>query len=326
MESTLLLIRVKLKMFLNGVRAAKVRNWIKISILSLIGALFMWGLYALFYRVLSYLQGVPLLGPIIIVRLISMIFLLFFAMLIFSNIITAFSSIYFSSDLDLLLASPLSFRSIFLFKFFETVFYSSWMVLFFLMPVMGAYGQINSTIFLFYLWILILLVPFFIICASIGILGSLVLMRIFPTKKTRDIFLVLGITVGASMYLVVRFLQPEKLANPDVMLGALQYLASVRAPLVQYTPSYWITEAIISVVKFKLGAAFLYLGLLSGSALILLALTVLVAHKIYYAGWAGAQEGPRKKKIKLKKTRIITSKAHSPITALFIKDIKIFFR
>jgi ABC-2 type transport system permease protein len=328
MENVFLLVKIKLIMMINGMKAAKVKNWLKVSILSVIGAFFMWGLYALFYRVLVYLQGVPLLGPILMVRIISMIFLLFFAMLIFSNIITSFSSIYFSSDLDLLLVSPLSFRAIFLFKFFETMFYSSWMVLFFLVPVMGAYGRVSDTIFTFYLWVLVFLLPFFVICASLGILASLVLMRIFPTKKTRDIFLVLGITVGAAIYIAVRFIQPEKLVNPDVMLGAMDYLASVRTPMVTFSPSYWITEAIVSVVKYNTGSVLFYLGLLTGTALILLALTVLAAGKIYYAGWAGAQEGPRKKKILTvkKRSKISSARVFTPLQALFIKDIKIFFR
>ncbi len=332
MKNIFLLFQIKLRMLVNGIRFAKGSKWIKVISLSILGLLFLGGFYALFYRILIYLQGVPLLGPILIVRLISMIFLVFFAMLIFSNIITAFSSIYFSSDLNFLLSAPLSFRAIFVFKFFETMFYSNWMVLFFLLPVLSAYGRINNALFTFYFWIVIVLFPFFVICTSIGILFSLLLMRGFPTKKTRDIFLVLGVILGAGVYLVVRFLQPEKLVNPDVMMGVLQYLVTVKTPATKVTPSFWITESIVSMVKYDLGKSFLYFGLMTGFALMFFLITILIAQKIYYPGWAGAQEGSKKKKIKNQKSKIkikngkFTVITYGPIRALLAKDIKTFFR
>ncbi len=332
MRDVILLIKIKLKMLLNGIRFASGGKWIKVTILSLIGASFTWGLYVLFYRILVYLKGVPLLGPFLIVRLISMIFLVFFVMLVFSNIITAFSTIYFSSDLNLLLLTPLSFRSVFIFKFFETMFYSNWMVLFFLLPVLAAYANINSALFTFYLWIFVALFPYFVICTSIGILLSVVLMRLFPSKKTRDIFLVLGIVLGASTYLLVRFLQPEKLVNPDVMMGVMQYLVTVKTPMTKFAPSFWITQSIVSMVKYNLGRSFFYLGILSVSAFLISLVTVLIAQKIYYTGWAGAQEGGKKKKPKVynSKHRIKESRFpfrfSGPMRALLAKDIKTFFR
>lgn len=332
MQDIFLLINIKIRMLLNGIRFAQGGKWIKVMILSLIGASFIWGLYVLFYRILVYLKGVPLLGPILILRLLSMIFLAFFAMLIFSNIITAFSSIYFSSDLNLLLLTPLSFRSIFIFKFFETMFYSNWMVLFFLLPVLAAYAKINSALFTFYIWIFIALFPYFVICTSIGILFSVVLMRLFPSKKTRDIFLVLGIVLGASAYLLVRFLQPEKLVNPDVMMGVMQYLVTVRTPMTRFAPSFWITQSIVSMVKYDLGRSFFYLGILSVCAFLISVVTVFIAQKIYYTGWAGAQEGGKKKKFQINKSKyrikesIFPFRLSGPIRALFTKDIKTFFR
>ncbi|MFH1783830.1 MAG: hypothetical protein ABH868_02880 [bacterium] len=331
MKETLLLIKTKLRMLYNGVKFAKGSKWIKIAILSAIGAGFMWGLYKLFLRIFVYLHGVPLIGPLLIIRMISMIFMVFFAMLIFSNIITAFSSLYFSSDLYLLLLSPLRFRSIFSFKFFETMTYSNWMVLFFLTPVLGAYGKTQLVPVGFFLWVLIVLLPYFVICTSIGIMITVTLMRIFPTKKTRDISLIFGVVIGASAYLIVRLLQPEKLVNPEVMIGVMQYLVAVRTPVTKFLPSFWITQSIISMVKSNPANAFFYFGILSAVAFALSFVTIFFSRRMYYPGWAGAQEGGKRHtkqdgKKRAAKKRIFPFNISSPIRALVTKDVKTFFR
>jgi hypothetical protein len=62
-------------------------------------------------------------------QLLHMIFLTFFSMLIFSNTVTSLSTIYLSSDLLMLMSSPLRLTTVFVAKFLQTLLYSSWMSL-----------------------------------------------------------------------------------------------------------------------------------------------------------------------------------------------------
>src|SRR3989339_73772 len=126
------------------------------------------------------------------IKLMSMIMFTFFVMLIFSNMIISFSTVYFSHDLNFLISMPLSVKNIFIYKFIKTTFYSSWMVLLVFLPFLFAYGRIKFAGLGFYASVLPLLIPFFLIASSIGTLISADFMRLFPSQKMRDIFIILG--------------------------------------------------------------------------------------------------------------------------------------
>ena len=65
-------------------------------LLALAGILFWVGIFAVFYRVLVYFQGIEGFGDILAKKLLSMVLVTFFAVLIFSSILTALSTLYLS--------------------------------------------------------------------------------------------------------------------------------------------------------------------------------------------------------------------------------------
>ena len=330
MRNFWLLLRINFQSLKNSLRFTSREDIIKRVIFPLLGALFLWGVYMLCFRALVYLRGTPLLGPLLISRFFAMIFLAFLAMLIFSNIITSFTAIYFSQDLYLLLSSPVSFNLIFILKFFETMIYSSWMVLLTLSPLILAYTKVYLYPWSGFALSVVSVLPFFVICAGVGILLSLILMYFFPSKKTRDIFIVLGVILGSGVYLFFRFLQPERITNPTEMMNIFQYMASLQAPVAIYSPSYWVSQCLVFSVRHPLNNYFFYLSLLLVTALILLTVNIIVAKYVYYAGWVSSQEAAKKifKKSLLARldTSGLTGALPREFKALLFKDIRIFFR
>ncbi|MCJ7646167.1 hypothetical protein MUO65_04605, partial [bacterium] len=65
-----LLCQMKLREVRNRFRFMAAGAKIKNGFLFGIGLLFLWALYSGFYRVLTYLREVPLLGPILVVKLL----------------------------------------------------------------------------------------------------------------------------------------------------------------------------------------------------------------------------------------------------------------
>ena len=330
MKNIWLLIKINLLSVKNMVKFTAKGDMIKRIIFPVVGLVLLWGIYVLCFKAMIYLRGTPLLGPLLIARFFAMIFLAFLAMLIFSNIITSFTAIYFSQELHLLLSSPLSFNIIFIMKFFETMLYSSWMVLLALTPLILSYAQVYMFTFSGFLLSLVATIPFFIICSGVGILLSLILMYFFPSKKTRDIFIVLGVILGSGVYLFFRLLQPERITNPTEMMNIFQYMAGLQAPVAIYSPSYWASQAIIFSVKHPLNEYFFYLGLLSITALIMITLNVIVAKYVYYTGWVSSQDAARKVFKKSLLARLDSSEFLRPLPrefkALLFKDIRLFFR
>ncbi|MBI5555500.1 MAG: hypothetical protein HY920_06605 [Elusimicrobia bacterium] len=303
---------------------------IKRIIFPLLGFLFLSGLYVLCYKGMVYMRGTPLLGPLLIARFFAMIFLAFLAMLVFSNIITSFTAIYFSQDLPLLLSSPLSFNVVFILKFVETMVYSSWMLLLSLSPLILAYAQVYLYPVSGFLLSILALFPFFVICSGCGVLLSLILMFFFPSKKTRDIFIVLGVILGSGLYLFLRFLQPERITNPAEMMSIFQYMASLQAPVAVYSPSYWVSQAILFSVRPPLNNYYYYLSFLCVSALALLIVNLVVAKYVYYEGWVSSQDAAKKVFKKSFLARLDASRfivlLPREFKALLFKDIRIFFR
>lgn len=324
-----LLCRMKLREVRNRFRFMERGAKIKNSFLLGIGLLFLWALYSGFYRVLTYLREVPLLGPILVVKLLSMVFLTFLAMLVFSNVITSFSTVYFSSDLPFLLSTPFPLRSIFGIKFLETLIYSSWMVVLAFFPFILAYGKTYSLKVPFYLQVVLVLIPFLVIAAGVGVIFSLILMRFFPIRKTRDILLVLAVFSGGGLYLLFRFLQPERLVKPEAVGSVLNYLTMIRAPTSKFLPSFWITQAVAFATHRDFLGYIQFFSILLSVAIGVLLISLLLASRTYYSNWASAQEGTSRnlRKDRIGKVIEILFKGFSrQIRALLKKDTKLFFR
>ena len=149
--------------------------------------LFLIGDYAFFFRLLRHMSTMPgELGPLLMGQLLQMIFLTFFSMLVFSNTVTSLSTIYLSSDLLVLMASPLRLTNVFISKFVQTLLYSSWMVLLFGLPIFIAFGQVQQAPLAYYVWLIPTLLPFLVMPAGLGILGpccSCAISR--PSKPTK---------------------------------------------------------------------------------------------------------------------------------------------
>ncbi len=264
---------------------------IKNAVIFTLGALFWVGIFYLFYRVLSYFQGVEVIGSILAVKLLTMITVVFFSLLVFSNIVTALSAFYLSDELVLLHSMPLSLERIYLAKFTETLLSSSWMIVLFGMPVFGAYGVVYRASWDYYGAVLLGFVPLLVIAAAVGIICTMGLVRLFPARRTKEILVLLSILVLVSLYLLFRFLQPERLFEEAELDRFIHFLAMVRTPSSVYLPSHWLTELLVPLLFGKPGAPVFHFLLLASTAMASVTIGTWVGGRIYIDGWMRSQEG-----------------------------------
>jgi ABC-2 type transport system permease protein len=299
------------------------------TVLAGLGLLFWAAIFVFFARVLAYFQGVPELGPVLAERLLGMVLLSFFSILLFSNIITALSTYYLSSDLGLLLASPISPSALHTGRFLETLWDSSWMIVLFGLPVFLAYGVVHHAGASFYVAVAAVLPPFLVLPCALGVATTMVLVRVFPARNTKDVFLLLSIVAIALLYVFLRFLQPERLVRPEAFSDFLQFLAAVQAPASPYLPSSWAAEALIPFFAPRPGQQPLlqYLALLSSAAAAFVAGSI-VAERVYAAGWSRSQEGRRARVTRLPAWDRLFARLpiSAPSRALVLKDVKTFLR
>ena len=112
----------------------------RFALLGCLGLLFWAFIFRLLYRLLVYFRGVPDIGPLLAGKLLGLILVGFFSILLLSNVITALSSFFLARDLDLLVAAPVDWLTLYGAKLLETVVHSSWMVVLMAVPMFAAYG------------------------------------------------------------------------------------------------------------------------------------------------------------------------------------------
>lgn len=290
-----------------------------------------WSLmFILSSRVLIYFQSVEVIGDLLAHHLLSMIFLTFFSLLIFSNIITALSNLYLSSDLELCHSSPSSLEEVFLSRAIYTLIDSSWMVIIFGLPVLMAYAYVYGPGVGFYISLLHSGLALILIAAGIGVLVTMIMVSIFPAHRTRDIIMLLMIFIVIAVYLLFRFLRPERLVDPDAFFNVMQYVSALKSPDSPYLPTHWVTELLWGYVKGSGDHNMLFgVALLWSSAAAMIVLNIWAAERIYFTGFSKAQEAKRRRGGRGMLDlfiRILKRHLGKDLASVLDKDIRHFFR
>jgi len=244
MKNLYLLLSPRILGFRNAFNSSAGRMRKRAFIIGSVGLVFWLLMFILSSRVLVYFQSVEVMGDLLAHHLLSMILLTFFSLLIFSHIITALSNLYLSTDLELCHSSPAHLNDLFLSRSIYTMIDSSWMVIVFGLPVLMAYAFVYCPGPGYYFALLHMGLAMVIIAANIGILFTMILVSIFPAHRTRDILMLLMIFVVVALYLMFRFLRPERLVDPDAFFSVMQYLSAMKAPDSPYLPTHWVMETL----------------------------------------------------------------------------------
>jgi len=299
---------------------------LRVLLLTLVGLFFWVGAFGIAFRVLRYLRSVDEIGNLLAGKVLDMILLAFLSILLLSNIITALSTFFLAKDLDLLVASPVSGLRLYLAKLAETVVHSSWMVALLALPIFTAYGIVYDGGLLFPFVALAAFIPYLILPAVVGTAITLVLVNIFPARRTRELLSLMA--TGAVVIVVVslRFMRPEQLAQPEGFQNLVDYLAVLRTPTSPLLPSEWAASMIMNWLLHIADPA--PIARLWGVAVAAVLLGALVHLHLFFAGFSKAQEGAERKMRKpLRGPVSWLLRSRSPAKREFIlKDLRLFFR
>ena len=315
----------------NRIRFWEKGDGLKAWLLGLLGVLFWSGIFLLFYKVLEYFAGFELFGPVLAQKLLSMVFITFFFLLIFSNMVTALSTFFLSEDMPFWVSAPVSFPRIYAVKYLETLVSSSWMILLFALPVFAAYAAVFRAGPAYFLQLAGVLVSFLIIPAAAGIAVTMLLVLVFPARRMKDILFVMGILAFVILFVLFRMLRPEQLVDPDTAEGLMGYLVTLRAPSSVFLPSHWASEALAPFLfPGASGDGSFYLALLISSGAAAVVLGSWVSEGTLFRAWSRAQESGKIRLAQLKTVERVLWNLPVPFSrpwrALMIKEIKAIFR
>ena len=304
-------------------------SWSRRISLAILAASFWIGIYLVVRRVLRYFETVYELGPALAYQLLLIILLTFFSMLLFSNLVASLSTFFLARDLELVHAAPISPNSFFYARLISTTFNSSWMILFFSLPIFAAYGSVFGGGIILYLWLALVLPLFLVIPASVGVLITHLLVYLLPAKRIRDLLFFIGLFAFLVMYFLFRFAQPERLVHPESFGNFMQFLSAMETPSSPFLPSSWSAEILAGTLFSRETEQGFYFALLASYALFFPLAVSWVSGAVYFEGWSKAQESRQgRRKIEwLDRAIDWLTLPFSEITrALMAKDIKTFLR
>jgi ABC-2 type transport system permease protein len=299
-------------------------RWI---VLGLVGVVFWAIAFGILYRVLSYFAGVEEIGPLLAGRLLGLLLLSFSAILLLSNIIAALSSFFLAKDLDLVVSAPVDWLPLYTSRLFETALHSSWMVVLLAAPMLAAYGVAFQGGPLFVLAMLAGFIPFLLIPAALGSAITLVLVNVFPARRTRDILSVIGVLAAAGLVVLFRLIRPEQLARPEGFRSLVEFITVLRGSSSPFLPSDWLQRVLMGSLTG--GGDSLPLYLLWSTAAGLVVLGALLHWRLYAMGFTRAQEGAQRFAREGSGTRLLR-RILQPLGTLrrelVLKELRVFFR
>jgi len=304
-------------------------SWARRLVLAALAAGFWLGTYFVIRRVLRYFETVYELGPALAYQLLLIILLTFLSMLLFSNLVASLSTFFLARDLELLHAAPVSREGFFFSRLTQTTVNSSWMVLFFSVPIFAAYGSVFGGSWLLYVWIMLIMPLFLVIPAAIGILITHFLVYFLPAKRIRDVLFFIGLIGFVVVYFLFRFSQPERLVEPESFGNFMQFLTAMETPSSPFLPSSWSAEILAGSLFDRETAQGFSFALLASYALFLPVAAAWISGVIYFDGWSKAQETRQGRRNFLWSDRLlngVTEMFPGHIGAIMIKDIKTFMR
>jgi ABC-2 type transport system permease protein len=335
-----LLAGVNARIIRRNILALREKSFLMVSVITLFVVGYWFAGYAVFYMGFHRLAEVPGLQVIVLDRMLYLFFAFLFLMLVFSNMIIGYSTLFKSQETQWMLTLPVRSLDVFRWKLLETTLLASWAFLFLSAPLMAAYGNARQVSASFYLKVFLLFVPFTIIPAALGSIGILAVTRYLHRRVFKCALFgvsAVGIVCG------IAFLKPMQAEDlePAQMVASLQQLLHNSHLAVQpMLPSYWVASSMIAWGEGWTGKGMFYFLVLLSNAMMAMLLCITLSRHLYYDGWSRNHgQGDFQlgvplldKEINLPRVALLERivnlwpRMDSATRALMIKDIRVFWR
>ena len=278
-------------------------------------------LYKISVRVISYFHSQNELGIILSLKIFQMAWITMFALLVFSCMVSAVSTLFLSQDNEIIFAAPVANSEIFFMRYVTTSIYTSWMMIVFSIPVFAAYGTVFKASILYWPLMLGTIITTAATATTFAMGLTVMLVNLFPAKRTKDIILYLSICFGIFIYLIFRLMRPEDLVNPDKYGHFIDYLSSLATPAAPYLPAAWASN-LLSYYLMDREIDFLVLALLVITPIALFFVGEWAMERWFFSGFTKSQES-------FGGYRMFSSSGkyrRSSLQWIFLKESKLFLR
>lgn len=241
--------------------------------------------YVLFSKGLGYVFKLPAVGNLMAERVLYMMIFFFFVMLVFSNAIISYTSLFRGRETSWLLTLPIDHRALFCWRVIETLFISSWGLIFLSAPLLASYGQIYQVPTSFYFKSFFLYLPFVVIPAAMSSWLLIFVLR-FANRYWKYVVIAAVVIMGARyLYNLNQTVEEATQASESIIITFNRVLKHTEVSVNPFVPSTWMSEVILQLAKdYGGGTAGFYTLLLVSYALMAALITTLFSRG-YYNAW-----------------------------------------
>lgn len=302
------------------------------AIVTLLFAAFLYGDFALFRRLFGAMAKVeaesPFLALGLLRNLLSLVFLTAVVMLFSSSMTAAIGAFFNDLDLDTFHAAPLSKTGIVLRRWAKTFAQSATMVYVFITPMFVAFAERYRTPGRLYPIVLVNLALVLTIPVTLGALVIMVLVRFFPIRRVSQIVATIAILVLTVAVVAFRMSRPERLFASINTDDVTRVLRSVELPSLDRYPGTALAEVMVAMAEGR--PASILPAKIGVTAVVLFAIFVLIARRIYFAAFVRARESMAPAALgaisMTRATDILLAPFSAPTRALIGKEVRTLTR
>lgn len=286
---------------------------------------------AFFFLLFRFLMSQEPFGPPLMEKLMGVVFLAFFSMLIFSNLVITLTTTYISRETEYLMGLPIRFRSLFMIKLVEAIFYSSWAFIVLSVPIFFAYGFAKHAPLTFYPLSFVLGLPFIVVPAAIGAIITMVISAYLPARKARLYSFALVVVALCITAIIVRLMGLRSMVVSASLQDFSQIMGLLNAGSLPLLPNYWLASGLQAASEGRYREMGYWFLCLVSSALMAVQLCLWLVPSLYYRGWALAKE-TASPTMAVRRHSIFTwvdsllMRLSPPVRALVGKDMRTFWR
>jgi ABC-2 type transport system permease protein len=302
--------------------------------------------FKLFQIGLRFAGSFPGLGPVLIERMVFLLFAFLFVLLLLSNLVISYSNLFRNRETTFLLPLPVPPEVIFRWKFVESSLLASWAFLFLVAPLLLAYGLNARVPWHFYPVTLVFLGLFIALPAAAGAWLAVTVAR-FLDRRTFQVgalaLAALGIAVAAFHLRPVQMSDEQLETRVLLVLDSL--LSRTRFALFPLLPSYWLSAGVQQWAEGALAAA-AFFGLVLVSHVLFFGTLMftrmggLFYHSVsvvqsragvldrwgWFRAWEGHRRQARRRPGLVEVLMNWVPGLPEDVRALLVKDIRIFWR
>ncbi|MGC3988504.1 MAG: hypothetical protein QM796_02230 [Chthoniobacteraceae bacterium] len=335
-----LLLWVHWRSLLARVRGVRQQSRLMLFVLALFVAGYLLLGYWLFKIGLGFLYHFAIVGSLLLQRILFLIFGFVFLMLIFSNLVIGYTTLFKNRETSWLLTLPLTHKTIYRWKFLEALCISSWALIFLSAPMMVAYGQVREVPGWFYVQVISAYFPFVVLPALIGSWLILVLVRVLSRSWVQKTLLALA---GLGLLALVFWIKPitdEDATTGQDVISFDQLLQHTRITLNPFLPSAWMARLVLAWSEGLDKQGIFFFLLLLSYALMGLWIGFEWVGRAFYPTWTRTaslrarqfQEQTEKRRTQVARMTFVERIIHlwpgasRPLRALALKDFRTFWR